>query len=122
MKKSNPKSQNAPPPPKKPLTTFLKWSGDNREIFKKKNPEMKQKELLTVLGEEWGKVAENIKKKYQDAYEKEKKKFDEELKVYVEKYGAPAPLKKKNKEKDMEEVDKKGKKTKKEKAKESAKK
>ena len=114
-KKSNTKptlsSQAVPVPPKKPLTAFFKWSGDNREIFKKKNPELIQKELMSLLGEEWRKISEKDKKKYTDSFEKDKKKYDDEMRAYVEKYG---PVKQKKKE--MDAGEKKGKKTKKEKA------
>ena len=111
MKKSNNKiqsSQTGPQPPKRPLSSYMRWTADNREAYKKKNPEMSPKELMSLLGKEWNEQSNTVKKKYEDLFAKDKKRYEEELKVYTDKYG---PIK--NKKKELDNGEKKGKKTKK---------
>jgi hypothetical protein len=95
----------------------MRWTADNREAYKKKNPEMSPKELMSLLGKEWNEQSNTVKKKYEDLFAKDKKRYEEELKVYTDKYG---PIK--NKKKELDNGEKKGKKTKKSKEKGSAKK
>lgn len=100
MKKNASSSKkNVPEPPKKPLGTFFRYAADVREQFKKKNPDVAGKELNRLLGAEWNKLSEAQTKKYEDAYKKEKEKYEIEKKAYEEKYG---PLTKKKKKDDKE--------------------
>ena len=108
-KKNKNTSQNGPAPPKRPLSCYLRWTCDNREAVKKKNPGIIQKDLISLLAEEWKKLNPKEKKKYEEIYVNEKAKFEEEMKKYVDKYG---PVKGKKK-KTLENSQKKGKKTKK---------
>lgn len=117
---SAPKIQ--PDPPKKPVSGYIRFTCDNREAFKKKNPDLNNKEMIKLLAEEWNKLSEGQKKKFSETYEKEKKKYEEEIKSYENKYGPIKSKKKKEKEeKEDEEKEKKGKKVGKEKEKKSVK-
>lgn len=117
---SAPKVQ--PDPPKKPVSSYLRFTIESREAFKKKNPDLNNKEMIKLLAEEWNKLSSDKKKKFSDAYEKDKKKYEEELKNYENKYGPVKSKKKKEKEeKEDEEKEKKGKKVGKEKEKRSVK-
>lgn len=106
---ANPTTAEVPTPPKRPLSAYFRWLGENREFYKKKNPNLKNTELVSLLGSEWSKIGENMKKKFNDAYDKEKKKYDEEMKAFTDKNG---PIIKKSKV--LEKEEKKGKKSKKE--------
>lgn len=108
-KKSNNKTPNnsaAPPPPKKPLTAYFRYLSDNRENFRKKNPNEPEKRILTLVADAWKACSEAVKKKYEEMYQKDKNKYDEEIKEYTVKYG---PIKPKKKQVE-EEGEKKGKK------------
>lgn len=39
--------------PKRPLTAYFIWMGENREAIGKANPDLKSKELVKKLGETW---------------------------------------------------------------------
>ena len=98
--------KNHPDPPKKPQTSFFRWVSDNRDQFKKKNPEVKGKDFTKLLGKEWNSLTDKEKKKYEDMYTKEKAKFDVEIKAYEDKWG---PLTKKSRMSKAKEDEVKGK-------------
>ncbi len=99
--------KDVPPPPKRPLNGYFRYSNDQREQFKKKNPELTHKEIMKAMSVEWNKMTEAQQKKYNDAYEKEKVKYEAEKKTYEEKYGVVKP---KKKESTKEEGEKRGRK------------
>lgn len=84
---SSKKHASAADPPKRPVTSFIRFSNELRDQVKKKNPELAQKEVLKVIGAEWKKLSEAQKKKYEDAYTKDRAKYEVELKAYEDKYG-----------------------------------
>jgi len=97
--------------PKKPMTSFFHYTGENREQYKKKNPDLKGKDILKLMSTDWNKMTDGQKKKYVDAYEKEKVKYDAEIKAFEEKHG---PVKRKKRETDTKDKDageKRGRKT-----------
>lgn len=97
MKKNASSSKkNVPEPPKKPLSTFFRYLADVRDQYKKKNPDLSGREITRLLGVEWGKLPEAQTKKYEVAYQKDKEKYEEERKVYEDKYGPIAKKKKKD--------------------------
>ena len=98
MKKNNSSSKkNIPEPPKKPMSSFFRYLNDNREMFKKKNPEVAGKGLLKLISKEWNSLSEAQTKKFIDIYEKDKAKYEIEKKAYEDKYGPIVPQKKEKK-------------------------
>lgn len=107
---SSSKKHSTSDPPKRPISSFLRFTGELRDQVKKKNPELPAKEILKVIGAEWKKLTEAQKKKYEDAYAKDKVKYDAEMKAYEEKYG-PVKKTKKSESKDAKEEAKRGRKS-----------
>lgn len=69
-----------PNAPKRPLSAYFAWLGENRAKVKAENPEMKHKDVTSKLGEMWGSLDEDVKKKYKETASAEmdiwKKKFE----------------------------------------------
>lgn len=104
----------SPEAPKRPLNSYMRWQMENREQYLKKNPDLNNKQLLKLISDEWKKTTEQQRKKYVDAYDKDKKKFDEDMMAYEEKYGKVEKETKKKEEKKEEKkevkVEKRGRK------------
>jgi len=76
------KKKKDPNAPKRPMTAFLRYSQEHREEIKKKNPDWKVTEISTKLGEQWKKLSKDKKSSYEKEYEKDKEKYDKEVKKY----------------------------------------
>jgi tRNA U34 5-carboxymethylaminomethyl modifying enzyme MnmG/GidA len=61
--------------PKKPLTPFLLYCNEYRQLIKKENPDMKITEIQKLLGEMWKVVEDEEKKIYKDKWEIENEKW-----------------------------------------------
>jgi len=86
--------------PKKPLSSYIIFCQEQREVLKKKNPDMKATELTSKLGDMWNNLSSDKKKVYAAKAEKDKERYQEEMSNYT-------PPKK-----DEDEVDEKEEKTK----------
>jgi HMG (high mobility group) box len=71
-----------PKAPKRPLTSYLFFCKDKRAEFKGLNPDMKVTELSKILGSEWRRLSEKEKSYYVSKAEKDKKRYDIEMKDY----------------------------------------
>ena len=102
------KKEKDPNAPKRPLSGYLIWTMEHRDELKKKHPELKGKQIMSALGEEWNKLPESVKKTYNDQSSKARE-------VYVkDKEKAMAKKEKSEKKKEnLKEDDKKSKKSKK---------
>jgi hypothetical protein len=77
------KDKNAP---KNPKNAYMFYCEKNRENIKKKNPELKGKDITTKLAEEWKKIKDTVKaKKYAKMVEEDKKRHSEEIEEYNQK-------------------------------------
>lgn len=69
-----------PNAPKRPLSAYFTWLGENRERIKQENPTLPHKEITSKLGELWNALDEDTKKSYKDKAQAEmaewKVKFD----------------------------------------------
>lgn len=63
--------------PKRPLTAFFLYLKDNTHKV-----EGKQKEKVAILGEQWKAESEDVRKKYTDIFDKNKKIYDEEFEKF----------------------------------------
>lgn len=55
-----------PNQPKRPLSAYFAWLGENREKVKAENPSISHKEVTAKLGEMWNALDEAVKKEYKD--------------------------------------------------------
>ncbi|KAH3683286.1 hypothetical protein WICPIJ_005756 [Wickerhamomyces pijperi] len=72
--------------PKRPLNPYLIFCDMEKDNFKKKaESEGKSIDLSKTLGEAWKLLTDDDKKEYNSIYREEKKKYNEEMKLYEEK-------------------------------------
>jgi hypothetical protein len=72
-----------PNAPKKNLTGYIYFTLDVMPTVKKDNPDKVQKELMSIIGERWGKLSSEDKKPYHDQAAKDKERYLEEMKNYT---------------------------------------
>jgi len=71
-----------PNAPKRPLSAYFKWLGENRTRVKAENPTLPHKEVTSKLGEMWNALAEAEKKVYKDQATQEMGKWKEAFNEY----------------------------------------
>ncbi|THX01087.1 hypothetical protein D6D13_09113 [Aureobasidium pullulans] len=76
-KKAEPRDPNQP---KRPLTAYLLWLGENREkIHTELGPEQKRGEISSEGTKRWHQLPEEVKQKYKDAYQASREVYNREL-------------------------------------------
>ncbi|XP_036192685.1 transcription factor A, mitochondrial [Myotis myotis] len=65
--------------PKKPMTSYVRFSKEQLAIYKARNPEAKNSELIKKIAEVWRELPESEKKIYEDAYKADWQAYKEEL-------------------------------------------
>lgn len=78
----NSKKPVCPHAPKRPITGFLLWSNENRDRLMGDHPNLPVSEIGKKLGEEWGKLSDDVKTKFQAKFLKEKKSYDTKMEKY----------------------------------------
>ncbi|CAD0105876.1 unnamed protein product [Aureobasidium uvarum] len=79
-KKAEPRDPNQP---KRPLTAYLLWLGENREkIHSELGPEQKRGEISSEGTKRWKLLPEEVKQKYKDAYVASRDVYNKELADY----------------------------------------
>ena len=69
--------------PKRPLSAYIIYCQEQRESLKKKNPDMKATELTSQLGSMWKALSDEKKKQYHTKHEKERERYQREMKDYT---------------------------------------
>jgi hypothetical protein len=69
--------------PKRPLSAYIIYCQEQRESLKKKNPDMKATELTSQLGSMWKALSDEKKKNYLTKHEKERERYQREMKDYT---------------------------------------
>lgn len=72
--------------PKKPANAFFMFcqhqrAGIQEEYFKDTGEEISHQDLTKCMAQQWNNLSSEHKKRYYDLYEKEKEKYDEEVKI-----------------------------------------
>lgn len=65
--------------PKKPLTGFFMFRGENYENIKKKNPKASITELSGILGQQWKALDEGQKENFQNQYAAEMEDYNKQM-------------------------------------------
>ncbi|KAJ3205918.1 Non-histone chromosomal protein 6 [Dinochytrium kinnereticum] len=71
-----------PNAPKKPMSPYLIWSNENRARIKEEHPDAGFGEIGKLLGLDWKKVTDSEKEAYKKMAEKDKARYEKELKAY----------------------------------------
>jgi len=93
------KKEKDPAAPKRPKSSYIIFCGAKRDEIKKKNPDIKAKDILSKLGEMWKALNDKQKKKYVDEANKDKERYEGEMNEYVPSEGFEKKDKKKSKAK-----------------------
>uniref|UniRef100_A0A8C3YUJ8 Transcription factor A, mitochondrial n=1 Tax=Catagonus wagneri TaxID=51154 RepID=A0A8C3YUJ8_9CETA len=64
--------------PKKPMTSYVRFSKEQLPIFKAQNPDAKNSELIKKIAELWRELPDSEKKIYEDAYRADWQAYKEE--------------------------------------------
>ncbi len=64
-----------PDKPKQPLTPYFLFLQENREIIRKKYPQMTISQIGILGGKIWGQLSEKDKQKYKDQYYEERREY-----------------------------------------------
>lgn len=65
--------------PKKPMTSYVRFSKEQLAIFKAQSPDARNSELIKKIAELWRGLPESEKKIYEDAYKADWQAYKEEL-------------------------------------------
>lgn len=72
-----------PPPPKKPLTPYMRFNKLMWNEVKGSNPSMGVCEVSAAIGQLWRELGPEEKQRHNHDYTQDKVRYDEELKVYL---------------------------------------
>merc|ERR1712105_166154 len=85
------KSVKAEGQPKRPMSAYFLWMNDvGRASVKEQNPGASITEVSKKCGEEWRAISDAEKKKYEKMQEEAKKKFEVDMKEWLENGGEEA--------------------------------
>jgi len=76
-----------PPPPKRPLTPYMRYNRQMWEKVKAANPSMGVCEISATIGRMWRELGPEEKQRHNDDYTLDKARYDEELKAYLKATG-----------------------------------
>jgi hypothetical protein len=101
-----PRAKKPKDAPKNGKSAYMFFCEKNRDSIKKKNSELKGKEIMTKLAEEWKKIKDTSKaKKYSKMAEEDKKRFQKEMEEYNQKKHMEISEDEDDEEEDNEEQD-----------------
>lgn len=81
-KRKREKKTKDPNAPKGPASAYILFQNDIRSAYKKEHPDMSNKELLRLIGDQWKTLSEDKKDFYRDQHGKAKKKHEVDLAAY----------------------------------------
>lgn len=110
------KTEN-PPPPKRPVNAYFMFRNEIYNDVRAKNPELKMLDHSKIIKERYDKMDEGKLKSMKEQYEKDLKKYKDEMAVYEAKYGKIEKEGKKGKKSGASETEEESKKKKKDKGK-----
>ena len=73
--------------PKRAISAFFYYQKERRESLKKEQPNLDNKALISKMSEEWNKMKEPEKTKYNNLAAKDKERYEKEKKLYESKKG-----------------------------------
>jgi hypothetical protein len=81
-KRKREKRVKDPNAPKGPASAYILFQNDIRSAYKKEHPDMSNKELLRLIGDQWKTLSEDKKDFYRDQHGRAKKKHEVDLAAY----------------------------------------
>lgn len=77
--------KTAPLRPKQPLSAFIRFNKAHIDDVRKEYPHMAQTDLVTVTGHMWNSLPSEVKKKFDDEYQRDKERYEAELAEFYRK-------------------------------------
>ena len=93
--------------PKKPLTAFFIYQGEQRSKIKELHPTLSNVDVIRKMSEEWKELKEDEKKKYEDMAKKDKQRYEAEVKGASKEAADSGSEKAENEKDDKDEKDEK---------------
>lgn len=87
------KKQRDPNMPKRPATSYMLFCSETRESVKSENPDIKPKEITTLIGKMWNELSEKDKAKYNKKAEKVRAEYNKQMDQYKLDHPVIAPPK-----------------------------
>ena len=72
--------------PKMPASSYLRFSQAMMDVVRKEQPNLTQTDLMAVTGHMWNELPKEDKEVYEQAYRREKQKYDAKMAEYYRKY------------------------------------
>jgi SLT domain-containing protein len=73
--------------PKRAISAFFYYQKERRDSLKKEQPSLDNKALISKMSEEWNKMKDSEKTKYNNLAAKDKERYEREKKAYEAKKG-----------------------------------
>ena len=73
--------------PKRAISAFFYYQKERRDSLKKEQPNLDNKALISKMSEEWNKMKDSEKTKYNNLAAKNKERYEKEKKLYESKKG-----------------------------------
>ncbi|TID30306.1 hypothetical protein CANINC_001093 [Pichia inconspicua] len=83
-KSGRPKPLKDPNAPKKPLTSYILFFNHLRSTVAQANPGLTQTDIAKEVSRQWKEISEEDKSYWKGLYEKEREKYEQEIKLYNE--------------------------------------
>ena len=80
--KKNKKAKKDKDAPKRAISAFFFYNQERREILKKEQPKLDNKEIIKIMSKEWNELSDEKKKPYVEKAEADKKRYEAEKKAY----------------------------------------
>ena len=71
--------------PKRAISAFFYYQKERRDSLKKEQPNLDNKALISKMSEEWNKMKDSEKTKYNNLAAKDKERYEKEKKLYEKK-------------------------------------
>jgi hypothetical protein len=69
------RQKSAPMRPKQPLSAFIRFNKAHIDDVRKEYPHMAQTDLVTVTGHMWNSLPAEVKRKFEDEYQRDKERY-----------------------------------------------
>ena len=82
VKKENKRKERDPNKPKRPQSAYNLFYQDKAQLFKEQNPNVPQKDIMSIIGPTWKECPPNEKAAYESKARDLKAEFDRKLQAY----------------------------------------
>lgn len=85
VKKKSSRKKKDPDAPKRPLSGYMYFSNEYREVVRSENPSINFGQVSKILAEKWKNLGLDDRKPYEEMADNDKKRYQKEKDVYSKK-------------------------------------